>query len=162
MGPTQSPWRAALAIRRRVATHRLPRPIRRPAARATGSGPSSRLALAHHLGAPMVPARDSRTPCRSQARRATPAPPACRSRRPLFRALEPQFALEIVQARGVLPAELLLVATEVPVRGGPPVDGPAQVEVPDDGGRAQVEDGADGGENLGRVDGFGAERFDHE
>src|SRR5580704_13992486 len=77
-------------------------------------------------------------------------------------ALETELTLEVVQPGGVLPAELLLVAPEVTVGGGAAVDGPAQVEVADDGGGAQVEDGVHGGFDADGVDRLGPERLHHD
>src|SRR5579871_3019270 len=70
--------------------------------------------------------------------------------------------LEGVQPAQLLPRELLLVATEVPVGGGAAVDGAAQVEVADDGRRAQVEHLVHRGHDLGRVHLFGAEGLDQQ
>src|SRR3954454_12532504 len=52
--------------------------------------------------------------------------------------------LEGVDAVGALPGEVGQLAAEVTVGGGLRVDRPEQVEVPDDGGRAEVEHVRDG------------------
>src|SRR5947209_1266102 len=75
--------------------------------------------------------------------------------------LKAEGALDVVELGRALPGELLLRAPEVAVGGGAPVDGLAQVEVADDGRRAKVEDVLDGGGDLRRVDGLGAERLHH-
>src|SRR3954447_8268719 len=61
--------------------------------------------------------------------------------------------LEVGQAMGPFPGELLVGPAEVPVGGGAAVDRLAQVEVADDGGRPQVEHLADGLLDGQRVDG---------
>src|SRR6266508_3849189 len=76
--------------------------------------------------------------------------------------LETEGALEVVNPARLLPAELLLAAPEVPVGGGALVDRPAQVEVTDDRGRAQVEHLAYGVHDLLGGDGLGAEGFDEQ
>src|SRR5688500_14801611 len=70
---------------------------------------------------------------------------------------EPKGRLQVVDSGGLLPGELLVVATEVPVRRRLPVDRAAQVEVADDGRRPQVEDLSDGVADLVGVDGLAAE-----
>ena len=61
-----------------------------------------------------------------------------------IRGSETQGGAQVVDPRRRLPRELLLGATEVAVGRGLPVDRAPQVEITDDGGRAQVEDLADG------------------
>src|SRR5436190_16286659 len=75
--------------------------------------------------------------------------------------LQVQRRLEVVELVGDLPGELLVAAAEVTVGGGALVDGPAQVEVADDGGRAEVENLLHALRDLGGVDRLGAERLHH-
>src|SRR5262245_1915291 len=70
---------------------------------------------------------------------------------------EAESTLEVVDPRGLLPAELLVAAAEVAVGRGALVDRPAQLEVAQDRGGPQVEHVADGRGDLRRVDGLGAE-----
>src|SRR4051812_13657475 len=76
--------------------------------------------------------------------------------------LQTERRLEVVELVGDLPRELLVGPPEVTVGGGALVDGPAQVEVANDGRGAQVEDVLHGLLDAARVDGFGAERLDHD
>src|SRR5689334_5587488 len=75
---------------------------------------------------------------------------------------EPELAPEVVEPGGVLPGEFLVLAAEVAVGGGSPVDGTAQVEGFDDGRRAEVEDLVDGRLDPRRIDGLGAEGLHHD
>src|SRR5438270_7282849 len=79
-----------------------------------------------------------------------------------WRGSEPESALDVVELGRALPGELLLGAPEVAVGSGALVDRLAQIEVADDGRRPQVEDVLHGAADLGRVDGLGAERLDHD
>src|SRR5437764_869652 len=75
---------------------------------------------------------------------------------------EAEGALDVVELGGALPGELLLRAPEMAVGGRALVDRLAQVEVADDRCRTQVEHVLDRCTDLGRVDGLGAERLDHD
>src|SRR5438132_10235119 len=75
--------------------------------------------------------------------------------------LEPEGALDVVELGGPLPGELLLGAAEVAIGGRALVDGLAQVEVANDGGRAKIEDLLHGTADLGGVDRLGPEGLDH-
>src|ERR671917_521207 len=74
--------------------------------------------------------------------------------------LEAEGTLEVVDPRGLLPAHLLVAATEVAVGRGALEDRAAQVEVADDGGGPQVEHLGHRLGDLGGVDGLGAEGLD--
>src|SRR4029450_5507357 len=142
------------------ARHRRPPPTRRPAGRPARPARGPRRAP----GPRATRGPGSRTSWRWPARRAGRArparpPPGCRAGCP---GSETQGALELVDPGGLLPGELLVVAPEVTVGGRLAVDGPAQVEVAQDGGRAQVEPVGDGRGDPRRVDGLGAERLDQE
>src|SRR5688572_32283880 len=76
--------------------------------------------------------------------------------------LEAEGTLQVVDLGGLLPAQLLVAPAEVAVGGGALVDRPAQLEVAQDGGRAEVEHLADGLADLRGVDGLGAERLDQQ
>src|SRR2546423_7320246 len=76
--------------------------------------------------------------------------------------LHPECGREGIQAAGALPGEVLLVATEVAVRGGASVDRPAQLEVADDRRRAEVEHLAHRFLDASRVDRLGPERLHHD
>src|SRR4029453_8100735 len=131
-GPASAPARTTWpggAAPRRAAGRRRPRPPSpRPADRAARPGPGHRRAP----GPRVRRGPGSRTSCRSRARPAGPGGPAACS--------ESQRGLEVVDPARLLPGELLVAATEVPVRGGLLVDRPAQVEVADDCRGTQVED----------------------
>src|SRR5688572_7823264 len=81
--------------------------------------------------------------------------------RSIMNASEAKRRLHVVELRGALPREVLVGATEVPVRRRLLVDRPAEVELLDDGRGAEVEDLLHGVTDLLRVDGLGAERLDH-
>src|SRR5262245_30509501 len=74
--------------------------------------------------------------------------------------LDAERALQVTDAGGVLPGEVLVLTTEVTVGGGLLVDRPAQLEVADDGGRAEVEHVAHGVADLGGVDLLAPEGLD--
>src|SRR2546423_7803168 len=89
------------------------------------------------------------------------APTSGRTRAITGLLLQAEGALDVVELGGPLPGELLLGAAEVAVGGGALVDGLAQVEVADDGSRAQVEDLLHCRADLAGVDRLGPEGLDH-
>src|SRR5262245_9845624 len=151
-GPASAPapttWPGDAARRRGAGRRRPPPPIPRPGVRAARPGPGRRRAP----GPRGRRGPGSRTSCRSRARPAGPGPPAACS--------ESQRGLEVVDPARLLPGELLVAATEVPVCGGLLVDRPAQVEVADDCRRTQVEDLLHRSGDRARVDRGGAEGLD--
>src|SRR5262249_17999075 len=136
-------WRSASAAARcRLDRTALP-PTRAPGGPAAGRAP---------------PSRSARRRAARRGRRNRTAAARAPRRRPGLWLREVQRLLHVVQAVEALPRELLVRAPEVPVGGGPAVDGLAQVEVADDGRGPQVEDLADGRLDLAGVDLGGPER----
>src|SRR4051812_39808859 len=99
-------------------------------------------------------------PRAAPARSAGPLPAARAGARSSQREDGPQ----VVDLVGALPGEVPVLggAAEVAVGGGALEDRPAQVEVAQDGGGAQVEHLAHGLLDLGGVDPLGAEGLDEQ